>query len=85
MKRVNPYTRLLSEVQKHLYSIMYRHRKTMWRYAKEQLNQTWRLNGLWERVAAAEQLGYDVVLEAKEDGLHVVYVKKIPDTPFEWR
>ena len=35
--------------------------------------------------AAAEQLGYDVVLRADADGLCVQYVRKIPDAPYEWR
>jgi hypothetical protein len=51
----------------------------MWHYPKAKLNDGWPLGGLYERVAAADQLGYDVVLSVAEEGLRVHYQKR-PDT-----
>ena len=83
-KPITPYKRLLDDVREFCRKIKYRHTKSMWLYPKEKLDEQWRLDGLYERVCAAEQLGYDVVLVGKEDGLHVNYVKKAPDTPWRW-
>lgn len=85
MKRKNPYQRLKEICQKWVNDVEYRHTKSMWQYPKNKLDDGWRLSGLWERTKAADQLGYDVILEAVDDGLRVKYVKKIPDTPFEIR
>lgn len=51
----------------------------MWVYGKTQLPD------LYERVAAAKQLGYDVMLFAEQDGLHVKYVKEVEEAPWEFR
>ena len=81
-KRVMPYQRLLQSFREFVDKCQFRHRKTMWHYPKARLHEGWKLSDLWERTAAAEQLDYDVQLLAKEDGLHVQYVKKIPDRPW---
>lgn len=85
-KRISPYTRLLNEIKEFLSNnIKYRHEKLMWRYSKKSLeNKTaWDLSQLWERVQAADQLGYDVQLKANDSGLEVSYIKKI-NIPFHW-
>ena len=83
-KRISPYTRLLNQIQQFIAdNIKYSHRKLMWRYTKKTLNSGWDLTQLWERVRAADQLGYDVKLVANDSGLEVIYVKKI-NIPYEW-
>jgi len=81
--RINPYTRLLKTCKEWANKIKYRHTVNMWRYPKDNLSSGWDLKDLWERTKAAEQLGYDVILVAKDDGLSVNYVKKIPECPWE--
>lgn len=44
---------------------------------------SWSLSNLAERVAAADQLGYDVVLKSDDSGLRVEYVAKIPSRPWD--
>jgi hypothetical protein len=43
------------------------------------------LTDLAERVAAAKQLGFDVVLENREGDLLAKYVQKRPDKPWRFR
>lgn len=85
MKQMNPYTRLLSEIKEWCHTATFRHEKLMWYYSVNRLNESFNLSKLYERVRAAEQLGYDVLLVAKEDSLDVVYKKKLPGIPFEWQ
>lgn len=82
MKRQNPYQRLRDQFRDWMNECLMRRRVSMWLYAKDKLHHNWTLTDLWERVAAAEQLGYDVQLSAKTDGLHVEYVKKLPGRPW---
>jgi hypothetical protein len=84
-KTVTPYQRLLEDARDFARKVKYRHRTTMWLYDKAKLGTGWSLVDLYERTAAAEQLGYDVVLEANENGLLVKYVKKVPETPWEFK
>jgi hypothetical protein len=82
-KPVTPYQRLMNQFSAWANECIMRGRISMWRYPKDKLSETnWRLADLWERVAAADQLGYDVQLSAKDDGLHVEYVKKLPKRPW---
>lgn len=85
MQRVNPYTKLLSDIKSWCYQITYRHIKSMWVYQKSDLKGRWDLTDLFERTAAAEQLGYDVVLRATRAGLEVNYVKQVPSIPSSWK
>ena len=83
-KRLNPYQRLLNQIKDFLRDdVKYRHKKLMWRYSKKSLNNGWDLSQVYERVQAAEQLGYDVQLIANGSGLEVHYIKKI-NIPYGW-
>ena len=82
-KRPNPYTALLSEIKAFAYKVQHPHSLTMWLYPKDQLNTAWKLYDLNERVAAANQLGYDVALKATDKGLEVLYRKRV-DIPYHW-
>lgn len=83
--RINPYTRLLSQIKEYVHKVKHRRRKIMWRYPKNKLNDTWSLKDLYERTKAAEQLGYEVKLIASDDGLEVFYQKEIPEIPNGWK
>lgn len=54
----------------------------MWVYPKDKLNLNWKLTDLYEQVAAAEQLGFDIVLIATNGGLEVWYEEKRPQRPY---
>jgi hypothetical protein len=84
-KPKTPYQRLLEEIQTWAMKVAHRHEKLMWRYPKEKIRDSWRLDDLYERVAAADQIGYDVQLVANADGLAVIYKKRVPDVPYKWR
>lgn len=81
-KVVTPYARLLEEIQDFGRKVRYPHTVTMWNYPKANLSSSWRLDDLWERTQAAEQLGYEVNLVANDEGLRVVYRKKAPPIPW---
>jgi len=83
--RINPYTRLLSQIKKYVHDIQYRQKIIMWRYPKNKLNDSWNLKDLYERTAAAGQLGYEVKLIASDAGLEIHYIKEIAEAPYEWR
>lgn len=80
--RKTPYQHLLDEYRDFVMSV-YRGGRSMFFYKKTDLQFGWSLVDIYERTRAAAQLGYDVVLEAKDDGLHVKYREKIPQMP--WR
>ncbi len=82
MKRTNPYVTLKKEFSEWVSRAINRRRTLMWIYPKEKLPEGWRLTDLYERVAAADQLGYEVHLKTSETGLHVEYVPKLPERPW---
>lgn len=84
-KPITPYKRLLDEAREFVRNVTYRQKRVMFIYPKEKISggSAYRLDDLAERVTAADQLDYDVQLINKDDGLNVIYVKRIPDAP--WR
>lgn len=86
-KKKNPYQHLLEEVQRYCAKIKTPRILSMWRYPKDKLEQAggWSLRELWERTAAAKQLGYEVILTAQPEGLHVEYREAMPEVPHSWR
>ena len=82
-KRINPYTALKNQFSAWATKVFFRRTKSMWTYPKSKLNDRWQLGGLYERVKAAEQIGYDVKLFATDAGLEVKYVEKLPERPFD--
>lgn len=77
---ITPYERLAQEARECLAGVIYPHRKTMWIYSKEEIQKAQYVIGsqLYERVAAANQLGYEVHLVPKDGALEVQYVKRRP-------
>lgn len=82
-KPKNPYNELHRRFSEWVNKAICRTRITMWHYPKSKLNETWTLGSLYERVAAAEQIGFEVHLTATEEGLHVTYVAKVPSRPWD--
>ncbi len=84
-KPITPYKRLLDAAQEFASKVEHPHTKLMWVYPKDKLNAGWPLKDLAERVAAADQIGYEVKLVNHDGALQVVYVKKMPSRPWEFR
>ena len=76
-KTITPYQRLLTQALELLYPVFYPRRISMWRYPKEKLGDKWPIAELYERTKAADQLGFDVLLIAGDDGLSVEYQKRV--------
>lgn len=82
MKPVNPYSRLKKEFQEYFWSVTTRKVSPMWHYPIQRLSDgDFDLRRLYERVAAASQLGYETRLRATERGLEVEYVERLPPRP----
>jgi hypothetical protein len=85
-KRVTPYQRLLDSFREFARGVVWPNRRLMWSYPKARLHEGWNMTELYQRVAAAKQLGYEVHLSATDEGLHVHYVKARPvELPYEIR
>lgn len=86
VKPITPYERLKRIAREWADSVIYAHRRVMLTY-KNASNQSacFRLDELYERTIAAEQLGYDVLVTAVDGNLVVQYRKKAPDVPWEIR
>ena len=82
--RINPYTRLLGEIREFCSKLKYSHNTTMLKYPLNKLDSGWKLSEVYQRVSAADQLGYEVLLEANDYGLRVYYRKKM-NIPMKWR
>jgi hypothetical protein len=83
-KQKNPYQRLLESLGKYRGSVKYPKTKTMWTYPKNKLGEGWTLAGLYERVSAADQLGFDVVLTADDAGIRVSYRARPDESHLPW-
>lgn len=83
-KTVSPYEQLRLRAKEWATAVLYPHSVGMRFYKKESLANGFRLDDLYERVAAAEQIGYDVVLVAMDNGLHVRYRKRPPAVPWQF-
>jgi hypothetical protein len=84
-KPVTPYQRLLDAAQTYAAHVEYPSTGLMWVYEKAVMGGAFKLSDLAERVAAAEQLGYDVKLVNRDGDLQVFYVKKMPSRPWEFK
>lgn len=85
-KPITPYARLLDEFKAFCDAIDYRSRITMFFFKKSSLKEGgWSMSEVYERTRAADTLGYDVVIEAADDGLRFKYVKKIPNRSWSAR
>ena len=78
-KPITPYQRLMTDFMDFQRKVRFPSIVAMWNYPKAKLCENWNLSDLYERVAAAKQLGYDVQLYATDAGLEVKYVQKRPE------
>jgi len=85
MKTVNPYNRLLDEIKRWVFNFKNRRSVTMFHWPKEKMKPEtgWRLDDVYQRVLAADALGYEVVFTANERGMEASYRKK-PKIPWQW-
>jgi hypothetical protein len=81
-KPITPYQRLLDDFREYAGKVECRRRKPMFFIPKNRLSEGWRVDDIYERTAAAEQLGYDVILIADLDGLRIRYIEKVPPKPW---
>ena len=77
--QITPYQRLAEEFDKFRHRVRFPRIVAMFYYPKSSLYNNWSLLNLYKHTKSAEQLGYDVQLYAKDDGLHVKYVQKRPE------
>lgn len=82
MKRINPYQRLLEICRRFSAQIIYPIKKGMFFYEYKRLGEGWDLSMVYQRTKAAEQVGFEVIVEAHDNGLQFCYRKK-PDIPWE--
>jgi len=80
-KPITPYDRLKQEFLKYCSNVEYRHKVAMHYYPDAKKGGGFNLVDLAHKIDAARQLGYDVGLENKDDGIHVFYRKQIPQRP----
>ncbi len=81
-KPITPYERLRRECFQWAMTVRNPRTVSMWCYTKADLARGWDLTELFQRVSAADQLGYDVVLSASGEGLSVKYRRRPPDMPW---
>ena len=86
MKRVNPYRRLQQIAMEYASQVDWPEKKAMFLIpiAKVRNQTAFSFLDIYERTKAAEQLGYRVVIEARDDGLSFQYIKKPPKIPYEF-
>jgi hypothetical protein len=58
--------------------MLFRETKGLFFYPKEKLRDGFRIDDLYERTIAAQTLGWNVIMEADDKGLHFSYAKKLP-------
>jgi hypothetical protein len=76
-KRITPYARLLETARRFAFSVKYANTKSMFFYPTARLSEGWALREIHSRTMAADQIGYDVIVQAKDDGLHIKYRKRV--------
>jgi hypothetical protein len=79
LKQLRSSLKTLRQDANEFYNKVNQRRKIgMFSYPKAKLNLTWTLSDLYERTITAKTLGWDVIIEADEEGLHVHYIQKLP-------
>jgi len=86
MKRINPYTRLKEIGQRWMFNALNRRKFIMFTYKEKSIKEYgYDLYPVFERVKAAEQLGYQVIIETRGDELLIKYLEKLEPMPWEFR
>lgn len=83
---MTPRQRLYEKAKAFTTKLRTLHTRSMLFYsAKEIESCSFNLRWLYQRSLAAEQLGYEVIMKADDEGLHASYRKKMPEVPMELR
>lgn len=83
-KRESPYMRLRRIGVEWINEVRYARIISLWTYPKAKLREGWGLADLYERIMAADKLGYDVILRATDAGIEAKYRKRPSDAPWEF-
>ena len=83
-KRKSPYQRLVEIGSRFAWDVLNRRK---FRMDTLELNNSPVLHSLYHRAIAADQLGYEVILEARNGKIELIYRSKITqgDVPYEFR
>ena len=82
-KPITPYERLRREAAQWAFSVANPIRRRMFTFSKDKLGLGWSLFDVKERVAAADQLGWNVEIVVDANGdLVFRYVQRPPDAPW---
>lgn len=88
-KRISPYTRLQMAGRKFFHKILFPRRRRMFTFTNARLKEGgWTLWDVYQRVEAAKQLGYEVVVETDGNDLVLNYVERRPapsELPYEFK
>jgi hypothetical protein len=81
-KPITPYQRLLNEIHQLVFNQRHRHTVNLFKIAESSLKtSSYTLLDAYHKVQAADQLGYDVVLEVSNNCLIASYKKRV-DVPY---
>ena len=85
MKPVNPYTRLLNEIKDFCFKLKTRKVRPAFFIKRNSLKtNTYTLEDVYQRARAADDIGYEMIVIADDDGLRFKYREKLPRIPIYW-
>jgi len=85
-KRVNPYERLRNECSQWAFDVEYPQRRLMFTFPSAgKANSNYDLRDVYERVQAAETLGWRCEIRVVDNVLRIEYVKKPETKPWALR
>lgn len=83
MNKLNPYSRLLQEVQRWMHE--FRNPSTFpmffWKTSDLNASMSYRLDDVYQRALAAKTLGFEVVLEVDANSMQMRFRKKLTVPP----
>ena len=86
MARTNPYTRLKRKFIEWSSQVYFPTRKVMFTFKDaKKASGSWSLYDVYQRIQAADTLGYDVHVRTSGDDIVMQYVKRPDPLPYELR
>lgn len=80
--KLNPYERLKQIGREYADAVKYRHTANMFSLSKKEIDENnYSLREIYQRTAAAQQIGYEVHLVIRNDVLFIEYVQSPPQMP----
>lgn len=85
IKQVSPYTRLKSEAMQWMNKAFYPKERVMFGLLENGASYT--LDDVFERMTAAETLGFEVVLKpsGEKGKFKIIYREKMPEIPYNFK